>query len=198
MALITLNGLSRFWSKVKQRIDEKASADLSDVTKSDFAKKMTESGEAIMVSASSTDGSAYTATVPGVTTLYNGLRITIIPSRTSSTTSPTLNVNGLGAKSIRLPMSINNASSTTPKLATFYSSGKPILLVFDSDQNMWKAAEKLRVSAQDLYGVTPIESGGTGASTASAALDSLGAASLAYVNTKIAELSERITALENA
>lgn len=194
MALITLNGLSRFWSKVKQRIDEKASADLSDVTKSDFAKKMTESGEAIMVSASSTDGASYTATVPGVTTLYNGLRITIIPSRTSSTTSPTLNVNGLGARSIRLPLSINNVATAMPKLATFYSAEKPLLLIYDGtpSNGIWKCAEKIKVSAQDLYGVIPVESGGTGASTAEAALTNLGAASKTYVD----ELAARIAALE--
>ena len=46
------------------------------------------------------DGAAYTAAIPGVTELKKGLVVTIIPDKTSSETIPTLNVNGLGAKSI--------------------------------------------------------------------------------------------------
>ena len=43
-------------------------------------------------------GAAYTATVGGISTLEKGMRITIIPHANSTTTTPTLNINALGAK----------------------------------------------------------------------------------------------------
>ena len=72
MTFITLEGLRRFWRNVSQR------------------------ATAIYTAASS-DGVSYTVTVPGVTELKHGMRITISPARMSASASPTLNVNGLGA-----------------------------------------------------------------------------------------------------
>lgn len=169
MAFITLEGLARFWQNVKQRADA-------------------------IYTAESTDGVAYTATIPGITELKHGMRITISPARVSASTVPTLDINGLGAHTIRIPLSFNNAASTIPKMATFYSAGKPLLLMYDSTypHGQWKAVEKMRVSAQDLYGVTPIESGGTGAENAAEARTNLGAASQADVEA----LAARIAALE--
>lgn len=194
MALIDLAGLRRFWNNLKQLLDGKASADLSDVTAADFAKKTVESCTDAIYTAESTDGIAYTVTVPGVTELKHGMRIMISPSRNSASTTPTLDVNGLGAHGIRLPLSFNNVATTMPRLATFYSAGKPLLLMYDESyaHGQWKAIEKPRVSAQDLYGTVPIESGGTGATTPEAALESLGAASKAYVDQQIAALRSLI------
>jgi len=130
-----------------------------------------------IVPATSTDGVAYVATVPGVDELYNGLEIIIIPSVVSASTTPTLNVNGLGAKPIRVPLSFNNAAMTTPKLATYYTANRPLKLMFDSDYltgGIWKVVDKQRTSAQDLYGTVPVEGGGTGAETAESARTNLG------------------------
>ncbi len=50
---------------------------------------------------SSSTSTVYSVTLnPAPTSLYTGMKITIIPSVTSSSTEPTLNVNGLGAKRI--------------------------------------------------------------------------------------------------
>ncbi len=134
------------------------------------------------VPAASEDGVVYTATVDGVTELYNGLIITIIPEVTSASTAIKLNVNGLGEKMVRLPLSFNSAAMTTPRLETYFSEGRPISLQFDANyiagDGAWKTFGKQRASAQDLYGTVPIESGGTGADTPEAARAALGAVAM--------------------
>lgn len=132
-----------------------------------------------IVTATSTDGVTYTATVPYLTELYNGLEITIIPSLTSSVVNPTLNVNGLGDKPIRIPLSTNTSAMTTPNLTTFFTQGRPVKLMFDtgySTDGVWKTVDKQRTSASDLYGVVPVENGGTGADNGAEGLTNLFAA----------------------
>lgn len=198
MAFVTLQGLARFWANIKQRLEGSANADLANVSAAAFAQKMREAELNAMYLAESTDGVAYTVTVPGVTELKHGMRLVIIPSRNSSSTAPTLDVNGLGAKHLRLPLSFNNVAATMPKLATYYSAGKPLMIWYDESyaHGQWKVFGKNRVSAQDLYGTVPVESGGTGATTAEDALEALGAASQVYVDEQFAALADRIAALE--
>lgn len=199
MALINLEGLTRFWAHAKQRLEGMASADLTNVSNTALAQKMRDADVEAIYTAESSDGVAYTATIPGVTELKHGMRITISPARNSASTAPTLDVNGLGAHGIRLPLSFNNTATATPRLATFYSAGKPLLLMYDANyaHGQWKAMEKPRVSAQDLYGTVPVESGGTGATTAESALEALGAVSQTEYDEKIAALEARIAALES-
>lgn len=144
------------------------------------------------VTATSTDGVAYTATVAGVTELYNGLEITIIPNKTSTAKNITLDINGLGAKSVRLPLSFNNAAMSLPKLDTYYVEGRPLKLMFDEEYiagGMWKVQGKQYTSAQDLYGVTPIESGGTGGDTAADARANLEVYSKAEVDSLLGDIN---------
>lgn len=134
-----------------------------------------------IVVASSTDGSTYVATAEGITELYNGLEITIVPNMTSANPVPTLDINGLGAKSVRVPLSINTSAVATPKLNNFFVKGRPVKLMFDSENTTsgaWKTVDKQITSAQDLYGVTPIENGGTNADTAEQARVNLGATAI--------------------
>lgn len=198
MALIDLAGLNRFWQNILQHFEGQASADLSNVSNAAFAQKMREAEVEAIYTAESSDGIAYTVTVPGVTELVHGMRIVISPSRNSASTAPTLDVNGLGAKYVRLPLSFNNVAASMPRLATFYSAGKPLLLMYDASyaHGMWKAVEKNRVSAQDLYGTVPVDGGGTGATTAEGALEALGAVSQIEYDEKIAALEARLAALE--
>ena len=128
-------------------------------------KKASESGGTPTVTATSTDGIAYTATANNITELTNGLTITIIPNRDSASTSITLNVNGLGAKSIVIPLSTNTGASVTPKDSTFIVANRPLTLQYDSRYSTyggWRTLGKQKTSADDLYGVAPVQSGGTG------------------------------------
>lgn len=155
-------------------------SDLSNVDNAVFRSKASSAGATGLpvVAAESTDGVAYTATVPSVTELSNGLTIVIVPNKTSTATQATLNVNSLGAKEIRIPLSFNTAAMSTPKLSTFFTEGRPITVQFDAGYvsgGIWKTIDKQRTSAQDLYGTVPVESGGTGATTIDAACANIGA-----------------------
>lgn len=167
MPLIDLNGLNRFLFRVKQLIH----------------------GDGMIYTATSDDGVAYTVTVPGVTSLFAGLRITVQLSRTTASTAPTLNVNGLGAKGIRQPLTTNNIATATGVLNTWISSACPVVLTYTGSQ--WKT-DYPRTSAAHLYGEVGIEKGGTGATNAEDALANLGGASLTYVQDEIARLEELI------
>lgn len=156
------------------------------------------------VAASSTDGVTYTATVDGITELYNGLEITIIPDTVSTARNITLNVNDLGDIPIRRPLSFSTfvATSIDSDRLYFLSANTPCRLMYHADYTtggIWLMADKVKVSAQDLYGTVPIESGGTGASDAETARANLGL-STAYnacsgYDTSKGTIEERLTAL---
>lgn len=169
MGIINTAKLDRFLQKLKLN----------------FAKQVMESQPDMIYDATSSDGVNYTATVAGVTSLYSGLKIVVRFSRNSSTTTPKLNVNNLGAKFIRQPLTLNNAATAPGNIATWLSSTCPVVLTYNG--TMWKV-DFQRTDTANLYGNVPIANGGTGASTAEAALTNLGAASKAYIDEQIAEL----------
>lgn len=119
------------------------------------------------------DGSAYTVTIPGITALTIGLSILVTPHTTSTSTAPTLNVNGLGNKQIKRRLS-GGADTIVGGYgnAQFYAR-RAIRLTYDS-LGYWVADDYTKPQASDLYGTVPIDKGGTGATTAEAALVKLG------------------------
>lgn len=180
-----------FWTKMSKIVDEihtkmqtVALSNLTNISDDTFRDKAKAAGVAgiPIIDAYSSDGIAYTAEVPGLKGLTNGMMITIVPNITSASKTPTLNVNGTGAKMVRLPLSFNNAAMATPKLDTYFTSGRPITLQFDANYiagGIWKTM-KQRTSAQDLYGTLPIEGGGTGGTTADEAIAALGILNKVY------------------
>lgn len=173
---------SRTVNITPEKIDA-AEKDLSNVDDAVFKDKASGAGVGIpLADATSADGIAYTATVEGVSELYNGLIITIIPAINSAATNPTLNVNGLGEKMIRLPLSFNNAAMSMPKMDTYITAGRPLTLQYDAaylnGDGIWKVFGKQKTSAQDLYGTVPVESGGTDATDAAGARQNLGVPSI--------------------
>lgn len=104
---------------------------------------------------SSTDGVAYTATVDGLDELYAGLRITVIPDRVSSTKTPTLDINGTGAKNIIIPIDGVNGVITTnaAELPTWFSANHPMEIMYDGTR--WRSEIKAQ-SAQYMYGKVPL------------------------------------------
>lgn len=127
-------------------------------------------------------GSAYTVTVDGITSLTVGVSFVMVPHATSTSTTPTLNVNGLGAKNIRRRLSNISSTSQTGYSASWLFKGKPFRVVYDGTYWIVDGLEK--PSAADLYGTVSIVNGGTGATTADAALESLGVTT--YVDNAIA------------
>lgn len=122
--------------------------------------------------ASSTDGKTYTANLPGVAKLYTGLEITIIPDTTSTTTLPSMNVNGLGDVNIKRRITSNTRTTVQSEDENFLYEDQPIRVIYNG--SVW-VADMARANVNDLYGTVPIEKGGTGADNAEEALENLGA-----------------------
>lgn len=136
-----------------------------------------------VVEATSSDGVAYSATVPGITELYAGLEVTIIPNRNSASTAITLDINGFGVKNVRLPVSTNTAMLAQPDTETYFVEGRAVKLMYDTrfvSKGAWVAVDRQRQSGNDIYGSVPIEHGGTGADNAEEARENLGAAPAGY------------------
>lgn len=117
--------------------------------------------------ATSSDGKAYTATIEGVEKLDNEMELNIVFATTSATTSATLNVNGLGAKPIRVS-SATSKGSYYPGSADYLSGGRMVKLFYDKNGNdgdgVWKAISFTRPIADNISGVVSVEHGGTGCS----------------------------------
>lgn len=117
-------------------------------------------------------GSAYTATVSGITALSAGVTFIMIPNTVSTVIAPTLNVNDLGAKTIRRRLSTKTGTTVAGSTTDWLTANKPVRVTYDGTH--W-VIDSNRPSASDIYGTIPISSGGTGAATASRARISLGA-----------------------
>jgi hypothetical protein len=108
-------------------------------------------------------GAAYTATVKAIEALSAGANFVMVPHATSTTTAPTLNVNGLGAKNIRMRISSSPKSTIQLPSKDFLTNGKPVRLVYDGQY--WIVDDMVQPNANGLYGTVPVASGGTGCTT---------------------------------
>ena len=163
---------------VNSELAGKANTDLSNVDDSDFLEKASAAGAGgIPVVTTAGDGTAYTATVKGASSLKVGMTVTIIPHAASTSATPTLNVNGLGAKEIRQPVSSSTETSVPGESESWLSAGKPITVMYDGTH--W-IAQRTRASATGLHGIVPVKSGGTGSDTAEGARANIGAASIEH------------------
>lgn len=108
-------------------------------------------------------GAAYTATVKAIEALSAGANFVMVPHVTSTTTAPTLNVNGLGAKNIRMRISSSPKSTIQLPSEDFLTNGKPVRLIYDGQY--WIVDDMVQPNANGLYGTVPVASGGTGCTT---------------------------------
>ena len=155
-----------------------------------------ESGGGEKIVTTTGTGESYIAFVDGITALTSGVSFVMIPHVTSAKTMPTLNVNGLGAKNIRMRIS-NSTTSTTPLSSeNMLVANKPIRVMYDGTQ--W-IIDIVRPNVTNLYGTLTVEQGGTGGKTAAAARTNLDVYSKAEVEDLIAQALEiGIQSLKNS
>lgn len=94
-------------------------------------------------------GAAYTASVSGLT-LVAGASFVMVPHTASTTTTPTLNVNSLGAKNIRMRLSSSTSSTITLINSGFLAANKPVRVVYDG--TYWVIDDFIQPDANNLYG----------------------------------------------
>jgi hypothetical protein len=140
-------------------------SDPADVTKMNvnwdrIDEELARSGTKI-VSVTSNDGITYTGELMGVSELYSGLKIVIIPNRTSSTTDVKLNLNGLGDVNVIMPVDGVSTSKmdNAAVLPTWLGEFKPVEIMYDG--TVWKTDIKAP-SADSLTGTVPPKNGGHG------------------------------------
>ena len=122
------------------------------------------------VTATSTDGAIYTATVEGIDSLTAGVNFVMIPNIESTAQEPRLNVNGLGAKFLRRRVS-SGSSVTSPGYANgWLAAGKPVRVMYDG---LYWIVDIAQAYASDLIGSVPITKGGTGATDGATGLANL-------------------------
>lgn len=160
-----LAAFERMWQHVVSALNSK-----SDISHSHSDATQTVSGflsaedktqldnGGIPIVTTSGNGAIYTVTVDGITALTNGMKITIVPHTVSTTTSPKLNVNSLGEKYIRMPVTYNTSATSVGALDSWLVKSKPVTLEYDG--TYWKTISIPRPSAQYLYGVVPVDNGG--------------------------------------
>ena len=125
------------------------------------------------VTATSTDGVIYTATVEGIDSLTAGANFVMIPDTESTTQTPKLNVNGLGEIFIRRRVSTGSSVSAPGYNNEWLAAGKPVRVMYNG---LFWIVDTVQAHASDLMGSVPINKGGTGATDGSTGLANLLAA----------------------
>lgn len=105
------------------------------------------------VTASSTDGIAYSATVPGITALTAGASFIMVPNIKSDSTAPTLNVNGLGAKTLRRRLSSIAITTVSGYAKSWIAVNKPFSVMYDG--TYWIVEGMEQPVGADMYGAVP-------------------------------------------
>lgn len=162
---LDFSGLSYFASKIQTALNGRAKTDLSNVEGDTLKSVVEEAGVSMPVITTTGSGTAYTATVPGITSLTAGATFIMVPHTASTVTNPTLNVNSLGAKYIKQSVSSASATGVVPANANWLSASKPIMVMYDG--TCWKTVGT-RSNAADLYGTLAVGKGGTGVASVTA------------------------------
>lgn len=151
------------WQTAQAQADATAS-DIAEgkkaITSAGLVTGTMQAGAAIPIVTTAGTGSAFTATIDGVTELTVGMLITIIPHTASTSMSPTLNINGLGAKEIRRRYSYTNSSAATGYTSSWLSKDDPQLLQYDG--TYWIAVGANKPYTSDLSSAVNVSKGGTG------------------------------------
>ena len=146
-------------------------ADTAGVIKADAAKttdiqpvrlgadgKLYSSGVPIFTTSGT--GSSYTANVPEITELVNGMLVVMVPHVKSTTYVPLLNINNLGAHSIYRPRSSQTDFVSSARYTNWLGADVPVLLMYNFGN--WVACTFPKPDADDLRGTVMVNRGGTG------------------------------------
>lgn len=114
--------------------------------------------------ATSGTGDAYTATVDGVTALTVGVNFMMIPHVASTSMSPTLNVNSLGAVGIRRRLTSATGNTSPGGSDDWLTADKPVRATYDG--TFW-IVDLPKPEATDIMGTVSIVNGGTGVNSES-------------------------------
>lgn len=130
-------------------------------------------GGAPIATATSSDGVAYIATVDGINALATGQMVMFVSSTTSASTAPTLDINSLGAKTIKRRLSGMSSTTAAGYANNWLYANKPQLLMYDG--TYWITVNQDKPQASDLYGDVAYDPSTTGmaATTMQAAVDEL-------------------------
>ena len=96
------------------------------------------------------DGAAYTATVSGIESLETGMSFIMIPHTDSTSKTATLNVNGLGDKRLRRPVSSNNATTVANSVTNWLYANRPVRVMYNG--SFWVVIDMPRPNGSDIYG----------------------------------------------
>lgn len=112
-------------------------------------------------------GSSYTAEVPGITELTPGVCFVMIPHTNSLSRNVSVNVNNLGSRRLRRVLSSGNdadgVNTANPYDTAWLREGFPVLVVYTG--GFWNVLNFPKPKADDLDGIVPVASGGTGLET---------------------------------
>ena len=157
MGYLNNDGLSKVFTKLKAIIDKKSDKGHTH----NYSVPVTTAG----------NGAAYTVSVEGITSLTVGTTLTIVPHVVSTSASPTLNVNSLGAKTLRRRVSNGTGTTAAGYNASWLTVSKPIQVTYDG--TYW-IVDNVKTNALDLFGSVEVAHGGTGATDAATARTNLG------------------------
>lgn len=148
MAFLDNTGLERLWTHICAKFS----------TKDEVATTVAATTGAVTTTGV---GTAYKAEVDGITSLTRGAHFFMIPHTTSTIATATLNVNGLGAKYLRRPLSSSNAITVQAETDNWLTANAPVEVVYDGVY--WVVKDIVRPNMTDAYGTLPVANGGTGA-----------------------------------
>lgn len=115
------------------------------------------------VTASSPNGTIYVATVSGISSLTAGQSFIMVPNITSASTTPTLNVNGTGSKTLRMRGGDYTSTTITPSNTTWLAANKPVRVTYDG--TFWVCDLYPAAESDITYGTTDLTAGSSSLAT---------------------------------
>lgn len=145
------------------------------------------------IATTSGTGAAYTVNLDTIA-LKVGMSFIMIPHTVSTTTAPTLNVNGLGAKTIRRMVSNSSTSTAAGYNAGWLGANKPVRVVYNG--TYWLVTDLTKPSAADMSGTLGVSNGGTGKTSVTAGSFLVGNGTSAMTEKTPAEVFALISATD--